>query len=92
MAQEAEELPGYQRGEPIHDSSASVVYRARRVADGACVVVKRSLGNGVTARQLTLYRNEFELLGSLDCEGVVKAHDRVSHEGHVAMDREDLPG
>ncbi|HZF31562.1 MAG TPA: AAA family ATPase [Gammaproteobacteria bacterium] len=92
MGQEAEELPGYQRGEPIHDSSASVVYRARRAADGACVVVKRSRGNAVTARQFTRYRNEFELLGSIDCEGVVKVHDLVRHEGHIALILEDLPG
>ena len=73
MAQEPDELPGYQRGEPVHDSSASSVYRARRVADGALVVIKRSRGNAVSARQLTRYRNEFELLGSLQCDGVVKA-------------------
>ena len=48
MAQEAEELPGYQRGEPIHDSSASVGYRARRASDGACVVIKRSQGHAVS--------------------------------------------
>jgi predicted ATPase/signal transduction histidine kinase/tRNA A-37 threonylcarbamoyl transferase component Bud32 len=92
MGHEAEELPGYQRGESIHDSSASLVYRARRAADGACVVVKRSRGNAVSARQLTRYRNEFELLASLDCEGVVKAHDLVRHEGQIALILEDLPG
>ena len=65
MAQEAGELPGYQRGEPIQDSSASSVYRARRLSDGACVVVKRSRGKEVSAGQLTRYRNEFELLRAI---------------------------
>ena len=92
MGQEGEELPGYQRGEPIHDSSASVVYRARRMADGACVVVKRSRGSAVTARQFTRYRNEFELLGSIDCDDVVKIHDLVRHENQIALILEDLPG
>jgi predicted ATPase/signal transduction histidine kinase/tRNA A-37 threonylcarbamoyl transferase component Bud32 len=88
----AEELPGYQRGEPIHDSSASAVYRARRNADGACVVIKRSLGTALSARQLTRYRNEYDLLCSLDCSGVVKAYDLVRHEGQIALILEDVEG
>ena len=79
MAQEAGELPGYQRGEPIQDSSASSVYRARRLSDGACVVVKRSRGKEVSAGQLTRYRNEFELLRAIASDGVVKAYElRIS--------------
>jgi predicted ATPase/signal transduction histidine kinase len=92
MAQEPDELPGYQRGEPIHDSSASSVYRARRVADGALVVVKRSRGSAVSAGQLTRYRNEFELLGSLNCNGVVKARELVRHEGQIALVLDYVPG
>jgi serine/threonine protein kinase len=92
MGQEADDLPGYQRGEVIHDSSASVVYRARRSRDGAGVVVKRTRGNAVTARQLTRYRNEFELLSSLGCAGVVKASDLVRHDGQIALVLEDVPG
>jgi len=92
MAQGADELPGYQRGEPIHDSSASSVYRARRISDGTLVVVKRSRGTAVSAGQLTRYRNEFELLGSLDSEGVVKARELVRHEGQIALVLEDVAG
>ncbi|HLF10773.1 MAG TPA: protein kinase, partial [Gammaproteobacteria bacterium] len=92
MTQEAEELPGYQRGEPIHDSTASAVYRARRMADGAGVVIKRSHGSAVSARQLTRYRNEYELLCSLNSSGVVKAFDLVRHEGQIALILEELQG
>ena len=92
MAQEANELPGYQRGEPIQDSSASSVYRARRISDGTCVVVKRSRGNSVSAGQLTRYRNEFALLRAIASDGVVKAHELVRHEGQIALVLEDLPG
>ena len=92
MAQEAGELPGYQRGEPIQDSSASSVYRARRLSDGACVVVKRSRGKEVSAGQLTRYRNEFELLRAIASDGVVKAYELVRHDGQIALVLEDLPG
>ena len=89
---EAAELSGYQQGGPIHDSSASSVFRARRATDGACVVIKRSQGHAVTARQLTRYRNEYELLKSLECPGVVKAYELLRHDGYVALVLEDLPG
>ena len=89
---EAFELPGYRPAERIHESSAAIVYRARRVSDGACVVIKRSQGHSVSVRQLTRYRNEYELLRSLDCRGVVKAHELLRHDGQVALVLEDLPG
>jgi predicted ATPase/predicted signal transduction protein with EAL and GGDEF domain/tRNA A-37 threonylcarbamoyl transferase component Bud32 len=89
---EVSQLPGYELGEAIHDSNAAVVYRATRLSDGAGVVIKRSQGNSVSVRQLTRYRNEYELLRSIDCRGVVKAYDLLRHDGHVALVLEDLPG
>jgi len=89
---EVEELPGYEHGEPLHDSSASAVYRARRSSDGQPVVIKRSQGHSVPTRQLTRYRNEYDLLRSLDCPGVVKAHDLVRHDGQIALVLDNLPG
>jgi predicted ATPase/signal transduction histidine kinase/tRNA A-37 threonylcarbamoyl transferase component Bud32 len=92
MSMETEEIPGYERGETVHDSAASIVHRARRVADGARVVIKRSRGPSVSVRQLTRYRNELELLTSLDCAGVVKALDLVRHDGRIALVLEEVPG
>jgi predicted ATPase/signal transduction histidine kinase/tRNA A-37 threonylcarbamoyl transferase component Bud32 len=92
MGLESIELTGYQQGEPIHDSSASSVFRARRLADGECVVIKRSQGHSVSARQLTRYRNEYELLRSLECPGVVKAYELLRQDGQAALVLEDLPG
>jgi predicted ATPase/C4-dicarboxylate-specific signal transduction histidine kinase/tRNA A-37 threonylcarbamoyl transferase component Bud32 len=89
---EAAQLPGYQHGESIHESSVSSVYRARRTSDGVCVAIKRSQSHPVSARQLTRYRNEFELLRSLECPGVVKAYDLVRHDGQAALVLEDVPG
>ena len=89
---EAAQLPGYEHGQPIHESSATLVHRARRAGDGACVVIKRSHGQSASARQLTRYRNEYELLRLLDCAGVVKAYELLRHNGQVALVLEDLPG
>jgi predicted ATPase/signal transduction histidine kinase/tRNA A-37 threonylcarbamoyl transferase component Bud32 len=89
---EAIELTGYQQGESVHDSSASSVCRARRLADGECVVIKRSQGHSASALALTRYRNEYELLRALECPGVVKAHELLRQDGQVALVLEDLSG
>jgi predicted ATPase/signal transduction histidine kinase len=92
MPHATQELPGYEYRAPLHDSSASTVYRACRSADGARVVVKRSNGSAVSARQLTRYRNELKLLRTLAIDGVVKVYDLVRHEGQIALILEDLSG
>ena len=85
------EIPGYELGVLLHDSSASAVYRARRLADGAAVVVKRAHG-GSSARCLSRYRNELELLRAIDSDGVVKAYDLVRGHGQLALILEEFGG
>jgi predicted ATPase/signal transduction histidine kinase len=87
-----EDLPGYEVGDLLHDSGTSAVYRARRLSDGARVVVKRTHGSAVSVRQLTRYRNEHELLRSLDSPGVVKVHELLRHQGQLALVLEEFAG
>jgi predicted ATPase/signal transduction histidine kinase len=68
------------------------VYRAQRLADDTPVVIKLSQGASVSARQLTRYQNEYELLRSLSLDGVVRAYDFIRHDGGVGLVLEDLPG
>lgn len=70
--QAALRLPGYEVREILHHGGTLLVYRAVRWADRHPVVVKRSLGSPVSARQLARYRNELDLLRSLDLPEVVK--------------------
>jgi len=90
--QAALRLPGYEVREILHHGGTLLVYRAVRWADRHPVVVKRSLGSPVSARQLARYRNELDLLRSLDLPEVVKVYDVVPHDGHVALIPEDFPG
>ena len=92
MGQLAEQLPGYELGELLHDGSTSAVYRARRTADGARVIIKRTRGPTVSARQLTRYRNEYEFLKTLSCDGVIEAFDLVRSHGQLALVLEHFDG
>ena len=87
-----EELAGYELDGVLHESGSSAVYRARRRVDGARVVVKRTQTSMVSARQLTRYRNEYELLRSLDSRGVVKVYELLRHEGRLALILEEFDG
>ena len=85
-------LSAYDIAECLHDGEDSAVYRARRCADGLAVVIKVSKGHCASARQLTRFRNEYELLTGLDLDGVVKAHDLIKHAGQLALILEDCGG
>lgn len=87
-----DDLPGYAIGELLHNSSSSAVYRGRRLDDGAHVVVKRPQANTISARQLTRYRNEYEILRSIDFEGVIKVHDLLRHQQQLALILEEFDG
>src|SRR4051794_6357497 len=67
-------LPGYTVTEEVYRSRRRVVYRATRVSDGARVVLKTLVeGPGDTGA----LRREFELIRSLDLEGVPRAIELV---------------
>lgn len=82
-------LPGYELGEQLHTSSPSSVHRATRLADGERVVIKRTRGTSVSPRQFIRYQNEYQLLGSIGSDAVVKAYDLVRSEGRLALVLED---
>ena len=85
-------LSAYDIAECLHDGDSSAVYRARRRADGQSVVVKVSKGHSASSRQLTRFRNEYDLLSRLDIDGVVQTYGLVKHDGQLALILEDFRG
>jgi predicted ATPase/signal transduction histidine kinase len=85
-------LSTYEFGECLHDGDDSSVHRARRLTDGLRFVLKLSKGAAASSRQLTRFRNEYDLLSSLACEGVVTTFGLVKHGGQLALVLEDLGG
>ena len=87
----APQVPGYELLERVGAGASSVVWRARRRADGALVAVKvvRVWGDGDTALR------EFELLRRVGVEGVVPVHETFSlpdDPGAVAVVLDFLEG
>lgn len=86
------ELPEYELKELLHNSSSSAVYLGRRKSDGLPVVIKHPQSSTVSARQLTRYRNEYEILSSLDSERVIKVHELLRPRGQLALVLEAFDG
>lgn len=73
---------GYTKLHEISSSATTVVYFARREADGAPVVIKTSLGDSYPIEQLARLQHEFELLRQVSSPHVVKAYELLdSHPG-----------
>ncbi len=85
MNQPPTHVPGYELDGLLHESARSLVWRAVRLRDGAKVALKCLPGGAVSARQFTRFRNEYELLRSLDIPGVVRVHELVRTHGQLAL-------
>ena len=86
-------IPGYSISTVLHHSSQTRVYRAERDQDGQAVVLKVSqLNQDGVSHNLSCYEQEYEILDSLNLEGVIKAYDLVSHRRLPILILEDYGG
>ncbi|MGK7893006.1 MAG: AAA family ATPase, partial [Xenococcus sp. (in: cyanobacteria)] len=83
-------LIGYQNLNLIYESANSEVYRGLRQNDNRPVILKVLKQNYVTSSKLTRYRQEFQILSSLDVEGVIKAYSLESHQRTAIIILEDF--
>jgi PAS domain S-box-containing protein len=82
-------LPGYTIAEEVYRDRRRIVYRGSRDRDGARVIVKTLLeGSGGTEA----IGREYELIQSLDLDGVPRTIDLIRSGDHVALVLEDQGG
>lgn len=85
-------IPGYQILALIYESAFSLVYRGRRYPDNQPVVLKLLKHDYPTTAELARYETEYEILRSLNIEGVLKAQDLVKYQNTLVMILEDFGG
>ncbi len=76
----------------IYESSASLVYRGVREADGRAIVIKQLKQDYPSSQELTRYRQEYEITCSLNLEGVVKAYSQQAYQRTLVIVLEDFGG
>ena len=79
-------FPGYTIAQEVYRGRRRIVYRASRDRDGARVIVKTLLDGSTSSEALA---REYELLRSLDLDGVPRAIDLVRNGDRVALVLED---
>lgn len=83
---------GYAIGERVHAGSRSVLYRAVRQSDGIGVVLKSSRSPRPTARELSEFRHEHEVLSRLSGKAVIATGGLETHAGRPWLVLDDVGG
>ena len=78
--------------EQLHDSSRSLVYRARAVADGAALIVKLPNQEFPSFQQLAQFKREYAIARRCRHPGVVRPLALQLHGGRWTMIQEDIGG
>jgi len=86
------ELDGYQITSPIYESANSIVYRGIRSRDSQAAILKILKQDYPTPAELVRYKQEYEIVRSLDIEGVAKAYSLQEYERSLVIIFEDFGG
>jgi serine/threonine protein kinase len=76
----------------IFESSNSLVYRANRRCDNQPVILKVLKEDYPTPAVLTRYKQEYEITGSLNIDGVIRYYDLQKYQNTLAIVLEDIGG
>ncbi len=85
-------IAGYQTLEKIYSSVNSLVYRGIRIKDRQPVILKILKEDYPTPEELRRYKQEYEIIRSLNLAGVVKAYSLESYQRTLVIILEDFGG
>ena len=83
-------LIGYQNLTLIYESANSEVYRGTRQSNNRPIILKMLKQKYLTSSKLIRYKQEFQILSSLDVEGVIKAYSFESYQRTAIIVLEDF--
>lgn len=84
-------IQGYQLISTVSENLDTITYRALREKDGANVLIKTCRRSN-DFNQLNRLKHEYEILKSLDVEGVVKPYSLIKTDHKLAISMEDAEG
>ena len=86
-------IPNYQITKQIYESANSLVYRALRDKDNQAVILKVLKEDYPTLKELTRYRQEYEITQCLaELDGVINIYTLEKHQNTLVMCFEDFGG
>lgn len=83
---------GYNLIETLYEGSTTCVYRALRESEQASVIIKTLKAEYPTVEQLTRLRHEYQILQSLEIEGIIKPLALENYQNGLALILSDFGG
>lgn len=83
-------IPGYQILEKVYESSRSLLYRSQRNSDRACVILKILRQEYPSPQAIARFQMEYEIICSLNLEGVIKAYGLEFYQQSPVIVLEDF--
>ena len=85
-------ISGYQTSELLCESSRSIIYRGHRTKDGLPVILKCLNKEHPDPTLLANFRREYEIVASLEGEGIIRPYSLEKHGKRLVMVFEDIGG
>lgn len=85
-------IAGYTNLQIIHQSPETLVYTAMRTRDGEKVVLRQLRPEVASPDHVAMYREEYELLRSIESPFVIKAFDLIEHKTTPVLITEHIGG
>jgi len=85
-------LPNYQISTQIYESANSVVYRGVIKEDNQPVILKKLKEDYPTPEELTRYRQEYDIIKSLNLDGVIKTYGIEKYQNTLVIILDDFGG
>ncbi len=83
-------IPNYTITVKLYESDCSLIVRAQRNSDKKPVILKILKGDHPAPAKLANYRREFELVNSLDIDGVIRVYGLEKYENALIIIQEDF--
>jgi len=80
----------YRLLETIHQTRHSVVYRGQRDGDAHSVIIKYMRAKFPSSYEIFRFQQEYEIIRSLDIEGVIKTYEIINYDAGIALVLEDF--
>ncbi|MGE5670143.1 MAG: ATP-binding protein, partial [Fibrobacterota bacterium] len=85
-------IPGYTAKETIVSSGTTTIFRGIRLSDSCPVVVKLLNREYPSAKELSVFIREFELLNKIHGDGIIKVFGVEKYQNSLAIILEDIGG
>jgi len=85
-------IPGYKIAEKLHEGQQTIIYRGVKEADRIKVILKATKSSYPTLQEITRLRHEYNILQSLNLEGITQILGLENVNNGLALVSEDFEG